>query len=287
MTYQAISQNKGRLPVKALCGLLGVSRGAFYHHLKVSPKRSEENRELIRRMEKIARSFSGYGYRRMAEELRRQGFRVNHKRVLKLMRRAGLLVRGRRRFVKTTDSNHPHRIYPNLAKGFMPNGINQLWVADITYIALASEFCYLAALIDVFSRRAVGYNLSRSLDHRLALDALKMAISSRDFTPGLIHHSDQGIQYACEAYTKLLDEKGIRISMSAKGNPYDNAFAESFMATLKKEEVNISEYETFDEARKSICDFIDKVYNRKRLHSSLGYVTPAEFEKVLKVAVGT
>jgi transposase InsO family protein len=217
----------------------------------------------------------------MARELQRRGFHVNHKRVLALMRRDNLLCVKRAFRPRTTDSQHPFRVYPNLANGLIVTGLNQLWVADITYVRLLTEFVYLAAVIDVFSRRCIGWELSRDIDTRLALTALHRAVDCRkgmDLS-GLIHHSDQGVQYAAHEYTDLLRERGIRISMSRKGNPYDNAFAESFMKTLKYEEVDMSEYETYGEAYTNIGRFIEQVYNEKRLHSSIGYVPPNEFEK--------
>lgn len=231
-------------------------------------------------IQKIALQMPAYGYRRVTAELRRRSFVVNHKRVLRIMRQDNLLCLRRRAFVRTTNSDHKLPIYPNLARGIKPSGLNQLWAADITYIRLQHEFVYLAVILDVFSRRVIGWALGRTLEASLAVEALRMAIRRGRVEPGLVHHSDRGIQYASFAYTELLTEHGIRISMSRKGNPYDNAKAESFMKTLKSEEVYRSEYRDLEDARRQIRRFIEGVYNRKRLHSALGYRSPAEFEKL-------
>jgi transposase InsO family protein len=204
---------------------------------------------------------------------------VNRKRVLRLMREDNLLCLRKRRFVHTTDSDHRLPVYPNLVPELVVSGCDQLWVSDITYIRLLREFIYLAVILDAFSRRCIGWALERSLETELALSALRMALATRAVTAGLVHHSDRGVQYASLDYTALLKERGIRISMSRRGNAYDNAQAESFMKTLKYEEVYLREYETMAEARASISHFLEAVYNRKRLHSALGYIPPAEFEQ--------
>lgn len=232
-------------------------------------------------IQKIAVEMPAYGHRRITAELRRGDWVVNRKRVLRIMREDNLLCLKRRAFVRTTDSSHKLPVYRNLAKDLKVNGLNQLWVADITYIRLQFEFVYLSVILDAHSRRVIGWALSRRLEADLAVDALKMAISSGRVEPGLVHHSDRGIQYASRAYTDLLAEHGIGISMSRRGNPYDNAKAESFMKTLKYEEVYRSEYRDFGDARRQIGQFIESVYNRKRLHSALGYLPPAEFEQSL------
>jgi putative transposase len=230
-------------------------------------------------IQKIALKMPSYGYRRITAQLRRDDWIVNRKRVLRIMREDNLLCLRRRRFVCTTDSNHKLPVYPNLAKGLVPSDLNQLWVADITYIRLSREFIYLAIILDKFSRRVIGWALGKSLEAELAVEALRMAIRRRRVRPGLVHHSDRGIQYASRAYTELLAQHSIQVSMSRRGNPYDNATAESFMKTLKYEEVYRAEYLDLADARRQIRRFIESVYNQTRLHQELGYRPPAEFEK--------
>ena len=263
--------------MSALCQMTGLSRAGFYRW-RVPRQASPVEMELRDQMQKIALESPAYGYRRITRELQQRGFEVNHKRVLRMMRQDNLLCVRRRAFVVTTDSRHNLPIYPNLAREITPTAINQLWVADITYIRLRTEFVYLAVLLDAFSRRVIGWALGRTLEAELALTALRMAVVARQAAPGLVHHSDRGVQYACGNYTDLLKEHGITISMSRKGNPYDNAACESFMKTLKYEEVYRNEYHDFLDARASIGEFLQRVYNQKRLHSALGYVPPAEFE---------
>jgi transposase InsO family protein len=214
----------------------------------------------------------------MTAQLGRLGVVVNHKRVLRIMREDNLLCLRKRHFVTTTDSEHGLPVYPNLARGLHVEAINRLWVADITYIRLRGEFIYLAVILDAYSRRVIGWELSRRIDTALTVGALKMALCARQVEPGLIHHSDRGVQYASIEYTTRLKEAGVTISMSRRGNPYDNAQAESFMKTLKYEEVYLSDYANLTEARNSIAHFLDQVYNRERLHSRLKYVPPEEFE---------
>jgi len=235
--------------------------------------------ELRDQMQKVALEWPSYGYRRIALELRRRGFAVNHKRVLRMMGEDNLLCVRRRAFTVTTDSRHHLPIYPNLAREMQPTEINQLWVADLTYIRLRHEFIYLAVVLDAFSRRVIGWSLGRSLEAGLAVAALRMALVERQPSPGLVHHSDRGVQYAARDYTEILKQRGVTISMSRKGNPYDNAACESFMKTLKSEEVYRNEYADFHDARSSLGEFLELVYNQKRLHSALGYVPPAEFER--------
>jgi transposase InsO family protein len=232
-------------------------------------------------VEKIVLANARYGYRRVTAQLQRDGWEINHKRVLRVLREESLLCRLKRRFLVTTDSRHGHRVHPNLLRGTTQTAINQAWVADITYIRLPRRFCYLAAILDAFSRRCVGWKLSLEIDSRLALAALEMALAARQPAAGLIHHSDRGVQYACAAYTGRLQSAGLQVSMSASGTPYDNAKAESFFRTLKQEEVYLSEYEDFPDALRGIDQFIDVVYNHRRLHSSLGYRPPAEFEALV------
>jgi len=220
-------------------------------------------------------------------ELVRQGWKVNHKRVLRLMRIDNLLCIRRRKFIFTTNSQHGLPVYPNLVEGLVLNRMDQLWVADITYIRLQVGFVYLAVLLDAFSRRCIGWALQRTLEAALALEALRMALRQRRPKPGLVHHSDRGVQYASYAYTAELQQHGIRISMSRTASPYDNAQAESFIKTLKYEEVYRTEYRNLEEARASIAEFLENIYNHERLHSALGYCPPEEFERGLRKAAGT
>jgi transposase InsO family protein len=234
-------------------------------------------------LQRIALEFPSYGWPRMTAELRRRGWAVNHKRVYRLMRQDNLLCLRRRKFVVTTDSGHGLPVYPNLARTLTLSGLDQLWVADITYIRLEMEFVYLAVILDAFSRRLIGWALDRTLEAALTLQALHMALARRrSRSPGLVHHSDRGVQYASADYTQLLKDHGLRISMSRKGNPWDNAACESFMKTLKYEEVYRTEYRDLAEAQASIGVFLEKVYNQKRLHSALGYLPPVEFERGLR-----
>jgi transposase InsO family protein len=271
--------------LSSLCGLLGVSRSWFYARTRERAL-DPVDVQLRADIEAIVLEHSGYGYRRVSAQLRRDGWCVNHKRVLRVLREECLLCRLKRRFVPTTDSKHAFAVYPNLLREQTLSGFNQAWVADITYIRLPRRFCFLAAVLDAYSRRCVGYKLSLDIDTALTLAALEMALVDRHPGPGLIHHSDRGVQYASHAYIERLESVGARVSMSAKGNPYDNAKAESFFRTLKHEEVYLSDYEDYADALRGIEHFIADVYNTKRLHSSLGYLPPAEFEASV-CSVGT
>ena len=260
-----------------MCALAKVSRAGFYRVR--SPRCSGAAEvELRDAMQRIALEFPSYGWPRMTEELKRRGWAVNHKRVYRLMREDNLLCLRRRKFVVTTDSAHHLPVYPNLARKMTLAALDQLWVADITYIRLRAEFVYLAVILDAYSRRVIGWALGRTLEDTLTLRALRMALEQRRPAPGLVHHSDRGVQYASHDYTEMLKQHHATISMSRKGNPYDNAACESFMKTLKQEEVYRNEYRDFHDARSSIGEFLERVYNQKRLHSALGYVPPAEFE---------
>jgi len=263
--------------VSALCQMTGLSRAGFYRS-RVPRQASPVEMEIRDELQKVAVEWPAYGYRRITTELQHRGLAVNHKRVLRMMREDNLLCVRRRAFVATTDSRHHLAVYPNLTRGWKPTTINQLWVADITYIRLRTEFVYLAVVLDAFSRRVIGWVLGRRLDAELAVSALRMALLDRKPPPGLVHHSDRGVQYASASYTELLKQHGAQISMSRKGNPYDNAACESFMKTLKCEEVYRNEYRDLQDAVSSIGDFLERVYNQKRLHSALGYLSPAEFE---------
>jgi transposase InsO family protein len=260
-----------------------ISRSSFYRFDPEPQPSTDRDMELRDAMQRIALEWPCYGRPRITQELRRQGWTVNPKRVYRLIREDNLLCVRRRKFVVTTDSNHGRRIYPNLARELVLSGVNQLWIADITYIRLLEEFVFLAAILDAFSRRVIGWALDRNLDDELTLTALRMALDRRLPRPGLVHHSDRGSQYASSDYIALLETNHIRISMSRRGNPWDNAACESFMKTLKYEEVYRNEYRDLAEARASIGEFLEKVYNQKRLHSALGYLPPSEFEAQLAV----
>ena len=264
------------------CGLAGVSRAGFYRHWSEHEPRQAEM-ELRHRVQQIVlhKDSRQLGYRRVTEQLQREGWAVNHKRVLRLMREDNLLCVRKRKFVLTTDSNHGWPVYPNLAAHLIIETIQQLWVADITYIRLREQFVYLAVILDAFSRKVIGWELDDTLAARLAVGALERALAARGAPAGLMHHSDRGVQYCCREYVNRLESHGILISMSRRGNPYDNAQAESFMKTLKCEEVYLRDYRTIEEARESIGYFIEQVYNEKRLHSALHYQPPAEFEAAL------
>lgn len=263
--------------IATACQATGVSRTGFYREFaKHEPRQADiELRDAIQR---IVLENRCYGYRRVAAALRAQGRRENRKRVLRLMREDNLLALRKRRFVQTTDSRHDYVVYPNLTINFKPQRVNQLWVADITYIRLAEAFVYLAVVLDACSRLVVGWEVDQNMDAQLPLKALNRAISERRIEPGIIHHSDRGTQYCSQSYVSRLDECGFRISMSGKGRPWDNARAESFMKTLKCEEVYLHHYRDLAHVRESIAVFIEEVYNAKRLHSALGYCSPRSFE---------
>jgi transposase InsO family protein len=271
--------NSPDLSVRRVSALLGLSRSWWYAHQQPAPPAAEAQAVALRAtIEQIVLTFPGYGYRRVTHELRRHGWVVNGKHVLRVMREESLLCQLKRHFVRTTDSHHGLGRYPNRLQERVLSGPNEAWVADITYIRLPTAFCYLAAILDAYSRRVVGWNLSRSIDTELTLAALERAITARAPGPGLIHHSDHGVQYAAIRYVERLTQIGAAISMAAIGNVYENALAESFFATLKREEVYLHDYQSFAEAEANLERFLDDVYNHKRLHSSLGYRPPGEFE---------
>jgi putative transposase len=263
-----------------MCRLARVSRAGLYR-FRPGPPGPGRDLPLRDALQRIALQFPSYGWRRVTAELRRRKWAVNHKRVYRWMRADNLLCLRKRKFVVTTDSTHGLPVYPNLARGLVLTGLDQLWVADLTYIRLELEFIYLAVMLDAFSRRVIGWALDRTLEAALTIEALRMALARRPPTPGLVHHSDRGVQYASRDYLQLLQDRGIRISMSRPGNPWDNAACESFIKTLKYEEVYRTEYRDLADARASIGAFLEKVYNQKRLHSALGYLPPAEFERGL------
>lgn len=274
-----IQEGQKHLPVQRLCSLTHIARSSYYRKQHAqsaveSPERTRLRQELVA----VCGEDSSCGYRRATHELRRRGFRVGYKRIRALMHKENLRCRRKKRWIQTTDSKHGYRIYPNLAQKVHPKRPGQLWVSDITYVRVPDGFVFLAVVLDAYTRRVVGWAMSRRIDSELTKAAVTMALKTRRIKRGLMHHSDRGVQYASTDYIDLLKEHRIVISMSRKGNPYDNAKAESFMKTVKTEEVHISDYGSFPEAKDQISHYIDIVYNNKRLHSALDYKPPAEFE---------
>lgn len=255
-----------------------VSRSSFYRFEADDDAGPDPDMDLRDAIQRIALEWPSYGRPRITAELRRRGWTVNAKRVYRIMREDNLLCVRRRKFIVTTDSSHGRKVYSNLAQQKVVTDVDQLWVSDITYIRLRDEFVFLAVILDACSRRVIGWALDRTLEDELTLSALRMALKRRGVASGLIHHSDRGTQYASNDYTDLLKANDIKISMSRKASPWDNAACESFMKTLKYEEVHRNEYRDLAEARASIRAFLEKIYNQKRLHSALGYLPPAEFE---------
>ena len=278
---------QGSLSIERMCQLAGVSRAGFYRWLQ-EREPVEEEMETRSAIQKIAVEHRGrYGYRRITAELHRLGMAVNHKRVLRMLSEDNLLVVRRREFVSTTDSNHPFPVHLNLARRMELTGINQMWVADITYIRLKKEFVYLAVVLDAYSRKVVGWALGRSMAARLAIAALEQAIAERQPPPGLVHHSDRGVQYASGDYVRVLRKHQMIPSMSRPANPYDNASCESFMKTLKREEIYANDYRDLEHLLGNVEAFIEQYYNRCRLHSALGYRTPEEFEREASTGVNS
>ena len=270
---------QGRLTIERMCSMAGVSRASFYRSLEAM-EQVQQDMELRSEMQRIALEHRRhYGSRRILLELQKQGIYVNRKRVQRWMREDNLLAVQPRRFVRTTESSHDLEVHYNLARYLHLTGINQLWVADITYIRLQTEFVFLAVILDAFSRKAIGWALGQNLKSELTLRALQRALAERQPAPGLVHHSDRGWQYACAAYVKVLRQHGIEISMSRAGNPYDNALCESFIKTLKQEEIYCTEYRDLEHLEANLEVFIEQYYNRRRLHSALNYRSPEEFER--------
>jgi len=264
--------------------MIGLNVSTYYYQPKLSRKQREQaDADLRDKIEWLQANYSSWGYRTLKSQLQlRYGLQVNGKRIVRVMRKYDLFRRIKRQFIRTTDSEHGFPVYPNLLKGREVTAINQVWVADITYIRILTGFVFLAVILDVYSRRVVGWALAKRIDHHLTVAALKMALRTRNPTAELIHHSDRGVQYACSEYVKELDDHRVQISMSAKGNPYDNAYAESFFKTLKHEEISLWEYESFADVVERIPQFIDEVYNKKRVHSGIRYLPPEEFEAIVQ-----
>ncbi|MEW5997042.1 MAG: IS3 family transposase [Candidatus Micrarchaeota archaeon] len=284
MFYETIKEEKRSIALRPACRALGVSRSGYLDWEKRKPRQtSAEDQKILSHMQSIAEEFGYYGYRRITKALRRQGVVVNHKRVLRMMRENSLTIKMKKFKPRTTDSSHSLPSFPNLAKGLVVDHINQLWVADITYVPLDDIFLYLALLMDVFSRKIVGWQLGRNIDTELCLDALKRAFASRRGMDlgGLIHHSDHGSQYLSKEYISQLKNRGIQSSTGETGVAYDNAFAEAVNKLVKYDEVYRSKYESFEDAYLGIKKYVG-VYNKKRLHSGIGYLPPDEFEKALK-----
>jgi putative transposase len=277
---------QGRLSVERMCTLAEVSRAGFYRWLKADQPRTEEAAIRAAIQDIAVEHHRNYGYRRITAELRSRGMAANHKRVLRLMQADNLLAIRKRKFVSTTDSRHQFEVFLNLAKRMELTAVNQLWVADLTYIRLREDFVYMAVILDAFSRRVIAWKLSRSLRSAFAVETLRQAIETRKPLPGLVHHSDRGVQYASLEYTDLLRRHGALLSMSRAGNPYDNAKCESFLKTLKQEEIYCREYSDLEDLRIHSSAFIEDYYNRQRLHSALGYVSPEAFEAARKEHVG-
>lgn len=266
---------------------MGLAKSTYYYRLKNEPKaklREARDLEVKDLIDSVHVEFPTYGYRKLHHELLRGGSLLNEKRIRRIQNKYGLLAVQVRKWIKTTDSRHKLKKYPKLiSPATLINDLNQAWVSDITYVRIQTGFIFVAIILDLFSRKVVGYGISKRINAELAVEALRMAIEQRKPDPGCIHHSDQGVQYCSEDYIELLNEWRFQISMSRKGNPYDNAWAESFMRILKYEEIYLSEYETYEDVVERLPRFIEETYNRKRIHSSIGYLTPEEFEaKTLK-----
>jgi putative transposase len=261
-----------------------------YYYQPVTDLEAKQSSDTLLRdhIERLQQDFPGYGYRRLGRQLRREGIVVNDKKIRRVQRKYQLFpIRWRSFKIATTDSNHNHKVYPNLLAEKIVTGINQAWVADITYIRILKGFVFLAAMLDRYSRKVIGWAISQRIDAELCVAALSIALEQRQPPPGCIHHSDRGVQYACAEYITLLEQAQMQISMSRTANPYDNAHMESFFKTLKYEEVHLANYETYDDVVQRIPHFIEEVYNSKRLHSALGYLSPKEYEMAIQTTAKT
>ena len=268
-----VDQMKAKYPIQVICDVIGYSRSRYYYQPQTAKESEEE--ALKKAIAEVAGRYPTYGYRRITKQLQREGWNVNHKRVSRLMRELGLLAKRKIRRKRTTNSVHGYKRYPNLVRGLVVKRPEQVWVGDITYIRLREEFVYLAVLMDVFTRSIRGWHLDRTMEKSLTITALEKGL--KQYVPE-IHHSDQGVQYAANAYVQLLEKNEIAISMAGVGKAYENGYAERLMRTIKEEEVDLSEYRNFNEAYERIEEFLEEVYMKKRIHSSLSYLTPSEFE---------
>ena len=268
---------------------MNLAPSSYYYRPLTDLEAQEQSDALLRdRIERLQQDFPGYGYRRLGQQLRREGIVVNDKKIRRVQRKYQLFpIRWRSFKIATTDSNHNHKIYPNLLADQILTGINQAWIADITYIRILKGFVFLAAILDRYSRKVIGWAISKRIDAELCVAALKIALQERQPPPGCIHHSDRGVQYACREYITLLEQAQMQISMSRTANPYDNAHMESFFKTLKYEEVHLANYESYDDVVQRVPHFIEEVYNRKRLHSALGYLPPEEYEMTIQSTTNT
>lgn len=263
--------------------MIGLSPSTYYAKPKVPrEERERAEAELRDQIERVQSELSPTGYRSVLRYLRRQGSTAGERKIRRIMKKYGLQAKLKRAFAVTTNSRHSHRVYPNLLPGRTVMGLDEVWTADLTYVRIDNGFVYLAVILDLYSRRVIGWSISKWIDGELALAALKMAIQSRRPSPGCIHHSDRGVQYLCEGYVALLKQHGFWISNSAKGNPYDNAWTERFMRTLKQEEIYLANYETYLDVIENLPRFIEEVYNEKRIHSGINYLTPIEFEEMIR-----